>query len=113
MSTATPSFPTQIPRSAAGSGSDRQSLVSRYALDYTLFLPGIWLVAALTVSIRLIGPAFIVVPTGFCFLYAILMRVKPPRVLTLYYALCVIAAVLSPYHVFPTSWQVHYVQEAV
>jgi hypothetical protein len=37
----------------------------------------------------------------------------PPRLLSLYFAFCVFAGILSKYQLFPTSWQVHFVDEAI
>jgi hypothetical protein len=82
-------------------------------LDYVLFLPGIWLACALGASFRLIGSLFVVVPIGFCLLYAVLRRVVPPRLLSVYFAFCVFAGILSKYQLFPTSWQVHFFEEAI
>ena len=82
-------------------------------LDYTLFLPGIWLACGLGMSLRLIGPLFVAVPVGSCLLYAITRRVVPPRLLASYVALCVFAAALSKYQLYPDSWQVHFMAEAV
>ncbi|MEA2729431.1 MAG: hypothetical protein QOF70_3906 [Acetobacteraceae bacterium] len=95
------------------SGARRRSGRSMDLLDYVLFMPGIWLASMLGISFRLIGPAFVVVPTGFCLIYAILRRVKPPRVLGLYFGLCLVVAGLSNYQIFPTSWQVHFLQDAI
>jgi hypothetical protein len=82
-------------------------------LDYTLFLPGICLACALGVSLRLIGPLFVVIPVGFCFLYAVLRRTVPPRLLSTYFAFCIFIAVLSKYRLLPTSWQVYFMPEAI
>ena len=93
-----------------------QRYVSRFrpdVLDYMLFLPSIWLPCALGVSLRLIGPLFVVIPIGFCLLYAILRRTMPPRLLSLYLVYCTVTGVLSAYKLFPTSWQVHFMEEAI
>ena len=82
-------------------------------LDYGLFLPSIWLACALGISLRLIGPLFIVVPVGFCVLYAILRQTVPPRLLSAYFAFCIFAGILSKYELFPTSWQTHFMAEAI
>jgi len=82
-------------------------------LDYGLFLPGIWLACSLGISLRLIGPLFIIVPVGCCLLYAVLRRTTPPRLLSAYVGLCVFAGVLSKYQLFPTSWQSHFMAEAI
>jgi O-antigen ligase len=82
-------------------------------LDYVLFLPGIWLTCALGASIRLIGPLFVVAPIGFCLLYAVLRRTVPPRLLSAYFAFCILVAILSKYQLFPASWQVHFMEEAI
>ncbi|OAP40024.1 hypothetical protein AU381_10830 [Sinorhizobium glycinis] len=82
-------------------------------LDYILFLPGIWLACALGISLRLIGPLFVVVPVGVCLAYAVLRQTAPPRLLAIYTAFCVFIALLSRYRLMPDSWQVHFLQEAV
>jgi hypothetical protein len=102
----------------AGLGSSRfegsrASCRSLDVLDYVLFLPGIWLACGLSISLRIIGPAFIVVPTGTCLLYAVLRKTSPPRLLTTYVAYCILAGVLSAEQIFPTSWQVHFLREAI
>ena len=87
--------------------------VSVDVLDYVLFLPGIWLTCALGASIRLIGPLFVVAPIGLCLLYAGLRRTGPPRLLSTYFALNLVAAMLSKYRLFPVSWQVYFLEEAI
>jgi hypothetical protein len=82
-------------------------------LDYVLFLPGIWLACGLGASIRLIGPLFVVAPIGLCLLYAALRRTMPPRLLSTYIALNLVAAMLSKYRLFPASWQVYFLEEAI
>ena len=82
-------------------------------LDYVLFLPGIWLTCAFGASIRLIGPLFVVAPIGFCLLYAVLRRTVPPRLLSAYFSFCILVAILSKYQLFPASWQVHFMEEAI
>jgi hypothetical protein len=83
------------------------------ALDYLLFLPAIWLVCGLGIALRLIGPLFVVIPVGFCLLYAILRLTVPPRLLSAYIAFCIFVAVVSKYQLLPTSWQVHFKEEAI
>jgi hypothetical protein len=82
-------------------------------LDYTLFLPGIWLCCGLSVCLRLIGPAFIVIPTGTCLLYAVLRRTMPPRLLSAYFGFCILSGILSAFELFPTSWQLYFIREAI
>ena len=82
-------------------------------LDYGLFLPAIWLACVLGISLRLIGPLFIIVPVGFCLLYAILRQTMPPRLLSAYVGLCIFAGVLSRYGVFPRSWQTQFAAAAI
>lgn len=82
-------------------------------VDYTLFLPGIWLACGLGISLRLIGPLFIVIPIGTCLLYAIARRVVPPRLLTAYVAFCVLTGILSEYRLYPVSWEVHFMADAI
>lgn len=83
------------------------------ALDYALFLSGIWLACGLGISIRLIGPFFVVIPVGTCLAYAVLRQTVPPRLLAAYTAFCVFIALLSRYQLLPDSWQVHFLREAV
>ena len=82
-------------------------------LDHLLFLPGIWLSCGLSVSLRMIGPVFVVFPVGFCILYALLRRAMPPRVMSVYFAFCLLVGALSWYRVFPNSWQIYFMQEAI
>ncbi|MGH8337915.1 MAG: hypothetical protein ACRETL_14085, partial [Gammaproteobacteria bacterium] len=82
-------------------------------LDYALFLPSIGLVCGLAISLRLIGPLFVVIPTGTCLLYALLRRTMPPRLLSAYVAFCILVAVLSGFRLYPASWQIYFVQEAI
>ena len=82
-------------------------------LDYVLFLPAMGLVCGLAISLRLIGPLFVVIPIGSCLLYALLRRTVPPGLLSAYIAFCIFVAVLSGFHLFPTSWQIHFANEAV
>ena len=82
-------------------------------LDYALFLPSIWLACSLGISLRLIGPLFVVIPIGSCLLYAILRRTVPPRLLSAYVAYCIFIAILSNYRLLPISWQVHFIEEAI
>lgn len=81
--------------------------------DYLLFLPSIWLASALGISLRVIGPAFAIVPIGTCLIYAALRKVMPPRLLALYMAYCLIVAVFSALHLMPKSWQVYFMEAAV
>lgn len=81
--------------------------------DYTLFLSGIWLTCALGISLRLMGPFFVVIPVGFCLAYAVLRQTVPPRLLAIFTAFCVFIALLSRYRLLPDSWQVHFLQEAI
>jgi hypothetical protein len=82
-------------------------------LDKFLFLPAIWLACGMGISLRLIGPLFIVAPVGLCLLYALLRRAPPPKILSCYFAFCVFIAFLSGYRLMPTSWQVHFEPEAI
>ena len=47
-------------------GLSRRRGPSPDLLDYTLFLPSIWLVCGLAIALRLIGPLFVVILVGFC-----------------------------------------------
>src|SRR5262249_21340323 len=82
-------------------------------LDYVLFLPCIWLTCSLGISLRLIGALFVVIPIGLCLAYAVLRRTVPPRLLSAYVAFCIFNAILSKYRLLPTSWQVHFMEEAI
>ncbi|HEY1945153.1 MAG TPA: hypothetical protein VGH40_23810, partial [Roseiarcus sp.] len=82
-------------------------------LDFGLFLPAIWLPGAVGISLRLIGPLFVVIPVGVCLVYAVLRSTVPPRLLTAYFAFCLVLAVLSEYHLFPTSWQIYFRDAAI
>ena len=82
-------------------------------LDWFLFLPSIWVACALGISLRLIGPLFVVIPVGFCFLYAVFRLTAPPRLLSVYVGYCLLAAFLSKYQLFPTSWQVYFREDAI
>jgi hypothetical protein len=82
-------------------------------LDYVLFLPAMWLPCALGISLRLIGPLFLVIPLGFCLFYALLRMTIPPRMLSAYVAFCIVVAILSKYQLLPHSWQVHFREEAI
>ena len=82
-------------------------------LDYVLFLPAMGLVCGLAISLRLIGPLFVVIPIGSCLLYALLRRTAPPGLLSAYIAFCIFVAMLSGFHFFPTSWQIYFINEAV
>jgi len=81
--------------------------------DCVLFWPGLWLACALGAGIRLIGILYVVLPVGLCLLYALIERVVPPRLLTVYLAFCAFAAALSKYGLFPSSWQSHFMEEAI
>jgi hypothetical protein len=82
-------------------------------LDRFLFLPAVWLACGMGVSLRLIGPFFLVVPIGFCVFYALLRQTAPPKLLACYFAFCILVAFLSAYRLMPTSWQVHFEPDAI
>ncbi len=82
-------------------------------LDYGLFLPAIWLPGAVGISLRLIGPLFIVIPLGVCLAYAVLRSTVPPRLLTTYFAFSLVVAALSEFQLFPASWQVYFRDAAI
>lgn len=92
---------------------DESLSVGRFGLlDYALFLPCIWIACSLGFSLRVIGSFFLVLPL-LCLLYAVLRLTVPPRILTAYLALCLLAGVLSHYRMFPASWQVAFLDEAI
>lgn len=82
-------------------------------LDYSLFLPSIFIASALGASIRLIGAAFVVVPIGSCLLYAALRRATPPLLLSTYVGFCLVIALLSSYRLMPDSWQLYFLPDAI
>ncbi len=108
-------WPATLPGSYGSKPIDWHAGRSLYpdTLDYILFLPGLWLACSLGISLRLIGPFFVVIPVGVCLAYAVLRQTAPPRLLATYTAFCIFIALLSRYRVLPDSWQVHFLQEAV
>lgn len=95
----------------------RRSLPSRVAaydiLDLWLFFPSILIACALGLSLRLIGPFFVVVPLLTCIAYASLRLTVPPRLLSVFLAFCIFMAALSLFRVVPRSWQIYFMPEAV
>jgi len=91
----------------------RQRRLPLDLIDYVLFFPSVMLPCASGISLRLIGPLFLITPIGFCILYAILRRTSPPRLLGLYFCLCLLYAVLSSNRLLPPAWQVHFMEEAI
>ena len=91
--TAPPAIPATVQEQRLN--AHRLRSLSLDAFDYLLFLPAIWLPCALGISLRLIGPLFVVIPIGFCLLYAVLRSTVPPRLLSAYVAYCIVVAVLS------------------
>jgi O-antigen ligase len=91
----------------------RPRSLSRDVLDHVLFLPSICLACGLGISLRLIGPLFVVAPLGSCLIFALLRRTVPPRLLSAYIAFCIFVAALSSMRLFPTSWQIYFMEEAV
>ena len=81
--------------------------------DYILFLPGIWLCCGLSITFRLIGPLFVVIPVGCCIVFGLLRGVMPPRALGIYLVFCVLIGSLSVFHVFPVSWQRYFLPDAI
>lgn len=81
--------------------------------DYVLFLPSIWSAAALGISLRMLGPAFVIVPIGTCAIYAILRRTAPPILLSLYVIYCAVIAIASAMRLMPVSWQIYFIPEAI
>ncbi len=104
---------TTLPRKKASKPVELVCSHSPDVLDYTLFLSGIWLACGLAISLRLLGPFFIVIPVGVCLAYAVLRQTVPPRLLAVYTTFCLFIALLSRYGLMPDSWQVHFLQEAV
>lgn len=97
-----------------GSGDQRQAaLVTRVdVLDQALFIPCICVASALGFSLRIIGPFYVLIPF-LCIVYACCRKVTPPRLLSAYLALCLLSAALSHYRVFPASWQLFFLDEAI
>jgi len=85
----------------------------RDLLDYALFLPCLWLVSALGYFFRLGGPLIVLAVLAMCIGYALLRLSAPPKWLGAYVLVCVAAAILSHYRVFPVSWQVHFREQAI
>jgi hypothetical protein len=81
-------------------------------LDTSLFLPCVWIAGALGFAIGDYPMLFFIIPP-MCLAYAISRRVVPPRLLTIYVVLCLASGVLSWYHVFPQSWQIVFLAEAI
>lgn len=104
---------TTLPRKKASKPVELVCSHSPDVLDYTLFLSGIWLACGLAISLRLLGPFFIVIPVGVCLAYAVLRQTVPPRLLAVYTTFCLFIALLSRYGLMPDSWQGHFLQEAV
>jgi hypothetical protein len=82
-------------------------------LDYALFLPCICLVSALGLFFRLGGTLIVLAVLALCVAYAILRCATPPKWLGAYAVVCVVAAILSHYRIFPESWQVHFRDQAI
>ena len=93
--------------------SHRSCRLSPDLVDCVLFLPCIWLACSLGISLRLIGPLFVVIPVGLCLAYAVLRRTVPPRLLGTYVAFSIFMAILSKFQLLPTSWQTHFTEEAI
>jgi hypothetical protein len=85
----------------------------RDILDYGLFLPCVWLVSALGASFRLGGPLILLAVLALWIGYALLRCSAPPKWLGAYVIICIVAAILSHYRIFPESWQVHFRHEAI
>ncbi len=81
-------------------------------LDTFVFLPCIWIAAALGFAIGDYPMLFFITPP-LCLVYAIFRRIMPPRLLATYVILCLAAGVLSWYHAFPRSWQIVFVAESI
>ena len=85
----------------------------RDLLDYGFFLPCVWLIAALGYNFRLGGPLIAKAVLGLCISYAALRCSTPPKWAGAFALICIAAAILSNYRVFPESWQVHFREEAI
>ena len=81
-------------------------------LDTSLFLPCVWIAGALGFAIGDYPMLFFIIPP-MCLAYAISRRILPPRLLTIYVVLCLVSGVLSWYRVFPQSWQIVFLAEAI
>jgi len=92
--------------------SHRLRELSPDVFDYVLFLPCIWFACSLGISLRLVGP-FFMIPIGLCFAYALLRKTVPPRLLSAHLAFCIFIAILSRFELMPTSWQTHYLAQAI
>ena len=106
-----PSVSARLP--AARSFGGARPAKPRDALDYAFFLPCICLVAGLGYSFRLGGPLIVAAVLGLCIGYAVLRCSAPPKLLAAYVLVCIVAAILSHYRMFPESWQVHFRHPAI
>ena len=97
-----------------GSGDQRQASTSNRLdlLDHALFIPSICIAGSLGVSLRIIGAGYLLIPL-LCVVYASCRKTTPPRILSVYLALCLLSAALSHYRVFPSSWQLFFLDEAI
>ncbi len=91
----------------------RARVAAHDLLDHWLFFPSIMIACALGLSLRIIGPFFIVVPLLSCLAYASLRLTVPPRLLSIFIAFCIFIAALSLLRVMPRSWQLYFIPEAV
>jgi hypothetical protein len=81
-------------------------------LDTFVFLPCIWIAAALGFAIGDYPMLFAIV-SPLCLVYALNWRIMPPRLLATYIVLCMLAGLLSWYHAFPKSWQIVFLAESI
>jgi len=87
--------------------------VPKDILDYALFLPSLWLICGLGYFFRLGGLQLVLAVMALYIGYAVLRLSSPPKWLAAYTIVCIVAAILSHYRVFPTSWQVHFNETAI
>lgn len=98
----------------SGQGEKRLSAgPPRDILDYTLFIPCVWMLSGLGVYLRMGGTAIVLGLVAVLVTYAVLRRSPPPLWLTLYFIFCIAAAIASLYRLFPASWQIYFRDESV
>jgi hypothetical protein len=106
--------PRLSPAPSSRAGAVRNAKAApRDLLDYALFLPCMWMIAGLGYYFRLGGPLIVLAVLAICIGYAVLRLSSPPKWLAAYVLVCVASAILSHYRLFPTSWQVHFRDEAI
>jgi len=81
-------------------------------LDTFVFLPCIWIACALGFAIGDYPMLFFIIPP-LCMAYVTVRRTMPPRLLAAYVMLCLVGGLLSWHQLFPHSWQLVFMAEAI